>query len=332
MSENLLQVKDLKVWFKKRKNIKTLLKKDQYIKAVDGISFNIKKGEVFGIIGESGCGKSTLAKTIMNLCKAKEGAIYFEEKNIINQSRKKQKELKRKIQMIFQDPYSAINPSFDIYKVLEEPILIHKTIKSKQDRRNNIIEKLENVKLNPAKTYLNRYPHQLSGGQRQRIVTARALMLGPKFLIADEPVSMIDLSTKAEILTMFNDLKEKYELTYLYITHDLSTARYFTDRIAVMYLGKIVELGKPKDIIEAPCHPYTKALIKAVCDPSPKDTNEIKDLPIKGEISSAESIPSGCRFHPRCLYANDKCKTIEPMTIKKENGHEVACHLCEEAD
>lgn len=327
MEEILLEVKDLKVWFSKRKNIKNIFSKREYIKAVDGISFKIKKGEVFGIVGESGCGKTTTAKTLMKLYKPTFGEILFENKNIKDIDNKNINEYKKNVQMIFQDPYSAMNPGFKIEKIIEEPLLIHKLYKNVDERKQAIKKSLEKVKLLPSEEYMKRYPHMLSGGQRQRAVTARALMLSPKLLIADEPVSMIDLSTKAEILKMFKDLKNELGLTYIYITHDLSTARYFTDRIAVMYLGKIVEIGTPENIIDNPYHPYTKALIAAVCDPSPKDTSKLKELPIKGEISSFESIKKGCRFKNRCIYAMDKCAEEEPELKKIKNEHYAACLL-----
>ena len=233
---------------------------------------------------------------------------------------------RRKVQMIFQDPYASMNPRFKIREVLADPLIVHERRSEHDEREKRIIKALEEVKMTPALEFMDRFPHMLSGGQRQRVATARTLILNPEMLVADEPVSMIDLSTRAEILYMMKEVQRDLGLTYLYITHDLSTARYFTDRIAVMYLGRIVELGKADDIIDKPLHPYTKALIEAVPDPDLPQTDVIKELPISGEIPSPANIPSGCRFHTRCPYAIQDCSELpEPELEDVGDGHQHAC-------
>ena len=238
---------------------------------------------------------------------------------------------RREVQMIFQDPYASMNPRFRIRDVLEEPLLIHKVGEDHQARLQMVAKALSEVRLQPPEEFMERFPHMLSGGQRQRAATARSLILNPKFIVADEPVSMIDLSTRAEILHMMKLVQRELQLTYLYITHDLSTARYFTDTIAVMYLGRIVEMGDPDDVIDHPRHPYTMALISAVCEPVSGKVNRIKDVPIKGEVPSAQNIPQGCRFHPRCVYAKDECRNEkEPELEIVEGRHLVACRRYKE--
>ena len=230
--------------------------------------------------------------------------------------------------MIFQDPFSSLNPRFRIFDVLEEPLLIHGIGETKAEREELIYKALEMVKIIPPEDYIGRNPHMLSGGQRQRVAIARALILNPTFIVADEPVSMLDVSIRAEILELMKDLKEKMGVTYLYITHDLSTARYFADYIAVMYLGRIVEMGPAKVVIDNPIHPYTRALLAAVPEPIPERRNIIKEIPIKGEVPSAANIPPGCRFHPRCLYAEKGlCDTKHPQLVEYEHNHWAECHL-----
>ena len=333
MNENIIEVRNLKMWFQKKRSFTDTLKGNKtYIKAVDGVSFDIKKGEVFGLIGESGCGKSTTARLVMKLYEPTEGEVIFNGEDVTHANKERIKMYREEVQMIFQDPYASMNPRFKLRDVLEEALLIHNVEPDREKRKERMINALNEVKLTPAEDYLERYPHMLSGGQRQRAATARALMLFPKVLVADEPVSMIDVSTKAEILQMFKEIQKDMGLTYLYITHDLSTARYFTDRIAVMYLGRIVEMGTPDEIIDNPQHPYTKALVAAVCDLGPGKVNKVKEVPILGEIPSASKIPNGCRFHPRCPFAKDECKNLNEPELEaavingvKNEAHTVAC-------
>ncbi|HPZ62839.1 MAG: ABC transporter ATP-binding protein [Halanaerobiales bacterium] len=327
MSDVIFELKNVKKWFPARRNLGQLLSGERkWIKAVDGVSLKIKRGEIFGLIGESGCGKTTTGKLIMKLMEPSDGQIIFNGEDVTHLDKERLGQYKRNVQMIFQDPYASMNPRFRAVDVLTEPLEIHGIGKSKAEREELAAKALEAVKLTPPEDFLGRYAHMLSGGQRQRLATARTLILSPDFIVADEPVSMIDLSTRAEILHMMKEVQQSMGLTYLYITHDLSTARYFTDRIAVMYLGKIVEMGYADDLIDKAKHPYTKALISAVCEPVSGKVNQSKEVPIKGEIPSAANIPEGCRFHPRCLYAKPECMQGEDPELQEvENGHYVAC-------
>ena len=327
MSEPIIKIENLHKWFPIRRTITQILKGEYvWVKAVDDITFNINHGEIFGLVGESGCGKTTTGKLLMKLLEPTDGKIIFKEKDVTHLEANKLKEYRRNVQMVFQDPYASMNPRFRARDVLEEPLIIHKVGETRAEREKIVRRSLEEVRLIPPEEFMERFPHMLSGGQRQRVATARTLVLSPSMIVADEPVSMIDLSTRAEILYMMKTVQRELGLTYLYITHDLSTARYFTDRIAVMYLGKIVEMGGADEIIDNALHPYTKALITAVCEPIPGKSNTIKEIPIKGEIPSAANIPPGCRFHPRCLYAKLKCKEEEPVFIEIKPGHMVSCH------
>ncbi|MCX7024985.1 MAG: ABC transporter ATP-binding protein [Spirochaetes bacterium] len=301
------------------------------IRAVDGLNFSIRRGEIFGLIGESGSGKTTTGKMVMKLIDPTSGTIVFNGEDVTSIHRQRLQAYRRRVQMIFQDPYASMNPRFKIREVLEEPLVIHRISADRRKRGEMIIKALNEVKMNPPEDYMGRFPHMLSGGQRQRVATARTLILNPMMLVADEPVSMIDLSTRAEILHMMKDVQRDLGLTYLYITHDLSTARYFTDRIAVMYLGRIVEMGPAEEVIDNPIHPYTRALIQAVPEPVTGQVETIKELAISGEIPSPANIPPGCRFHPRCPFAKPECSgQAEPELMDAGKGHFHACRRWKE--
>ena len=329
----LLEVKDLKKHFAPHQSLTQTLagKNRKVVKAVDGISFAIRRGEIFGLIGESGSGKTTIGKLVMKLIEPTSGSIVFDGEDVTVTDKERTQAYRRQVQMIFQDPYASMNPRFKIKDVMDEPLVIHKIEGDHEAHEKMIHKALQEVKINPPEEFMGRYPHMLSGGQRQRIATARTLILNPMMLVADEPVSMIDLSTRAEILHMMKDVQRDLGLSYLYITHDLSTARYFTDRIAVMYLGRIVEMGRAEDLIDNPLHPYTKALIEAVPEPRTGKVDVIKELPISGEIPSPANIPSGCRFHTRCPYATPECSSeAEPELMDVGNGHFHACRRYKE--
>ena len=321
-AEPLLSVQGLARQFRARR---------QVVRAVDGVSFHLDRGEILGLIGESGCGKTTTGRLVVKLLSPTAGAIRFEGADITGFSRAETASYRRRAQMIFQDPYASMNPRFRIRDVMAEPLLIHGIGRSRSEREEMMRAALAEVKLEPTGDYLDRFPHMLSGGQRQRVATARTLILSPALLVADEPVSMIDLSTRAEILSLMKQVQRARRLSYLYITHDISTARFFTDRLAVMYLGRIVEIGTPDDIVDRPAHPYTRALISAVCEPSPGRVATIRKLPIHGEIPSAAAIPSGCRFHPRCIFATEECRRApEPELADVGPDHRAACRRWKE--
>jgi len=331
-ADTVLEVRHLRKEFQVRRHLAEVARVEHVVvKAVDDVSFQIKRGEILGLVGESGCGKTTTGKMIMKLITPTSGSMTIDGHEVVETGHAEEIAYRRKVQMVYQDPYASLNPRFKVRDVLEEPLLIHHIGHSRAERAQRIIEVMNKVKMTPVEDFMERYPHMLSGGQRQRIATARTLILAPSIIVADEPVSMIDLSTRAEILAMMKAVQQEMELSLLYITHDISTARYFTNRIAVMYLGRIVEIGPSDDVIDSPAHPYTRALIEAVCEPLSGKQNRLKDLPIKGEIPSAADIPPGCRFHPRCPFAQAACwEQAEPELMEVGPGHFAACRRWKE--
>ncbi|MCM3161701.1 dipeptide ABC transporter ATP-binding protein [Metabacillus litoralis] len=319
MTELLLQVNGLKKYFPINGGL--LGKKQGEVKAVDDLSFFVKKGETLGIVGESGCGKSTTGRLLMRLIEASDGSIIFEDKDLRNLSKTELRKTRRDIQMVFQDPYASLNPRHSIEKILEEPLIVH-GIGSKEERKKRVQEMLEIVGL--SSYHARRYPHQFSGGQRQRIGIAKALMTKPKLIIADEPVSALDVSIQAQVLNLMKDIQNEFQLTYIFIAHDLGVVRHISDRVGVMYLGRLIELSDSEELYTNPMHPYTQALLSAVPIADPENNRE--RITITGEIPSPSNPPAGCAFHTRCSECMDICKTTRPE-YKNINGHFVACHL-----
>jgi oligopeptide transport system ATP-binding protein len=315
----LLEIKNLKKYFTINKNI--FRGSQQLLKAVDGISIDIKKGETFGLVGESGCGKTTIGRTIVRLYEPTSGEIIFDNNDIVQKS---VKPYRKRIQMIFQDPYSSLNPRMTVSDIIGEPIDIHGLYKG-SERKDVIRRLIETVGLNS--NHANRYPHEFSGGQRQRIGIARALAVNPEFIICDEPISALDVSIQAQIINMLEDLQNTLGLTYLFIAHDLSMVKHISDRVGVMYLGKIVELASSNQLYSMPSHPYTKALLSAIPIPNPDLNNHRKRIILEGDVPSPVNPPSGCRFRPRCKHAMKKCMEDEPAFKEISPNHMCACHL-----
>lgn len=320
MAENLLEIKDLKKYFPVKGGFRS--KKDIFVKAVDGVSLNVEKGEVLGLVGESGCGKSTLVNTVLNLTEPTEGKVIFDGKSMYDLDKKELREIRKYIQIVFQDPFWSLNPRMLVKDVIGEPLSVQTNMNSIE-----ILEKVEELldMVGLPKDGAYRFPHEFSGGQRQRIAIARALSLMPKLVVLDEPTSSIDIVSQAQILELLEVLKEKFDLTYIVISHDLSVVSYMSDKIAVMYLGKLMEYGDTEIIFEHPMHPYTEALFAAIPDIDTDDVDDIKTL--EGSVPSAINPPKGCRFHTRCPYVNEICKTKEPELRSLHDGRIIACHL-----
>lgn len=293
------------------------------VHATSNVNIQIMEGETFALVGESGCGKSTLGRLLIRLLEPTKGHVEFEGVNINELKSNDMRELRKKMQIIFQDPYASINPRMDVYNIIAEPLVTHKICATKKDTKEMVKGLMKKVGIRPE--FINRYPHQFSGGQRQRIGIARALALQPKLIVCDEPVSALDVSIQSQILNLLHDLQDEFKLTYLFISHDLSVVRYISDRVCVMFLGKVCEIGNTEDIFTSPLHPYTKFLIDAVPKPDPTLRKENKQL-LQGEIPSPVNPPSGCRFHTRCPYVKDICKEKEPE-MKNFDGRQAACFL-----
>jgi len=320
MTEEILQVNKLKKHFDVRRN--------QVVKAVDGVTFHVNKGETFGLVGESGCGKSTIGRTIMGLYEKTEGEVIFEGKVIHDLNAKEKNALYRQMQMIFQDPYASLNPRSTVKEIIAEPMEVHGLYKSNQERLEKVYQLLEEVGLN--RDHANRYPHEFSGGQRQRIGIARALALDPNFIIADEPISALDVSVQAQVVNLLKRLQDEKGLTFLFIAHDLSMVKQISDRIGVMYLGHLVELTSSDNLYENPLHPYTRALLSAIPIPDPDIEEKRERIILEGELPSPINPPSGCTFRTRCPFAMDVCAEKEPIWQEVSENHYVACHLYDE--
>jgi peptide/nickel transport system ATP-binding protein len=322
-AEPVLAVRDLHVWFDLRR---WGFARAGVVRAVDGVSFALGPGEAVALVGESGCGKSTLARTILGLYRPVRGEVVFAGKRLSDLSGREMHRYRSQVGYVQQDPYGALPPFMSVRRILGEPLVINK-VRSKVQREQRIREALEEVKLAPVDDFLHKFPHMLSGGQQQRLVVARAMLMRPSLLVADEPVSMLDASVRVEILELLESLRRLHNLTLIYITHDLSTARYFVDRIMVMYAGKIVEQAGVEELLDSPLHPYTRALIAAIPDPDPANAAILKDVP-PGEPPNLLHPPSGCRFHPRCPeFIKGLCDVKEPPEFQPQSGHLAACWL-----
>ena len=325
--DEVLRVENLKKWYPLKKGFfeTVLSRSEDFVKAVDGVSFTLKKGEVFALVGESGSGKTTLGKVVLRLTDATGGAVYFHNTDITKLKPKEMKPLRREMQIVFQDPFESLNPRMIIKEIVAEPLRVQHVAKGEREIEERVKAMLDSVELVPPEEFLYRFPHELSGGQRQRVAVARAYILKPSFVVADEPVSMLDVSIRAEIINLMLDLVQKTSSSIIFITHDIALAKHIADRISVMYLGKIMESAASEELVDKPLHPYTQALISAVPVPDP-DSKRTQDV-ISGEIPSPVDPPTGCRFHTRCPYAHERCVNEEPVLVEVEKNHYCACHL-----
>lgn len=320
MSDTLLRVEDLKIYYPVAGSG---FGKKEFVKAVDGVTFEVKKGEVFGIVGESGCGKSTLGRGVCKLENLTSGHVYLDGEDITEYNDRRMRSIRKKVQMVFQDPYASLNPRMSVFDIIAEPLLVHHLYQDKADLEKKVLDLLHRVGLDDY--HANRYPHEFSGGQRQRIGIARALAVEPSLIIADEPVSALDVSIQAQVLNLLNELKHDLDLTYIFVAHDLSVVEYISDRVGVMYLGNFVEVGEKEKIYSNPMHPYTQALLSAV--PVPDPTAKRERILLEGSIPSAHKPPAGCKFHTRCPKCMECCKTQAPERYEVDDGHYVYCHL-----
>ena len=320
MSDTLLRVEDLKIYYPVAGSG---FGKKEFVKAVDGVTFEVKKGEVFGIVGESGCGKSTLGRGVCKLENLTSGHVYLDGEDITEYNDRRMRSVRKKVQMVFQDPYMSLNPRMSVFDIIAEPLLAHHLYQDKADLEKKVLDLLHRVGLDDY--HANRYSHEFSGGQRQRIGIARALAVEPSLIIADEPVSALDVSIQAQVLNLLNELKHDLDLTYIFVAHDLSVVEYISDRVGVMYLGNFVEVGEKEKIYSNPMHPYTQALLSAV--PVPDPTAKRERILLEGSIPSAHKPPTGCKFHTRCPKCMECCKTQAPERYEVDDGHYVYCHL-----
>ena len=320
MSDTLLRVEDLKIYYPVAGSG---FGKKEFVKSVDGVTFEVKKGEVFGIVGESGCGKSTLGRGVCKLENLTSGHVYLDGEDITEYNDRRMRSIRKKVQMVFQDPYASLNPRMSVFDIIAEPLLVHHLYQDKADLEKKVLDLLHRVGLDDY--HANRYPHEFSGGQRQRIGIARALAVEPSLIIADEPVSALDVSIQAQVLNLLNELKHDLDLTYIFVAHDLSVVEYISDRVGVMYLGNFVEVGEKEKIYSNPMHPYTQALLSAV--PVPDPTAKRERILLEGSIPSAHKPPTGCKFHTRCPKCMECCKTQAPERYEVDDGHYVYCHL-----
>lgn len=320
MSDTLLRVEDLKIYYPVAGSG---FGKKEFVKAVDGVTFEVKKGEVFGIVGESGCGKSTLGRGVCKLENLTSGHVYLDGEDITEYNDRRMRSVRKKVQMVFQDPYASLNPRMSVFDIIAEPLLVHHLYQDKAELEKKVLDLLHRVGLDDY--HANRYPHEFSGGQRQRIGIARALAVEPSLIIADEPVSALDVSIQAQVLNLLNELKHDLDLTYIFVAHDLSVVEYISDRVGVMYLGNFVEVGEKEKIYSNPMHPYTQALLSAV--PVPDPTAKRERILLEGSIPSAHKPPTGCKFHTRCPKCMECCKTQAPERYEVDDGHYVYCHL-----
>lgn len=325
-AEKILEVRGLKKYFEAGRPSLFSRKTDQ-VRAVDGVDLTLHRSEAIALVGESGCGKSTLALLLMGLEDPSDGSILFEGRDVTYLNDTQRKPLRRKIQMVFQDPYESLNPTQTIEEIIMEPLIVHNIANNYEERKKRVKQALEDSGLKPAETYMPRFPHQLSGGQRQRVVIASALVLEPELLVADEPVSMLDVSIRAEIINLLAELQKSRNISVIFITHDLGTVGFFANRVAVMYLGRIIEIGSMNDVLKNTKHPYSQALLSVIPVPNPRLRK--KRIILQGETPNPIDLPSGCRFHPRCPIAQPQCKQNDPQFVNISATHQAACLLLE---
>jgi oligopeptide/dipeptide ABC transporter ATP-binding protein len=325
-NDYIIEVRNLKKYFRAGRP-GWFSRNENFVHAVDDVDLKLKRGEVIALVGESGCGKSTLSLTLMGLEEATEGTIIFEGKDVTHAGARERKAMRQRIQMVFQDPYESLNPTQTIEEIVTEPLVVHGLGSNAEERRARVVSALEDAGLKPAEDYLYRFPHQLSGGQRQRVVIAGALVLEPHLLLADEPVSMLDVSIRAEIINLLADLRKSRNISVIFITHDLGTVGFFADRVAVMYLGRIVEIGTMSEVLKEPKHPYTQALLSVIPVPNPRMRK--KRIILQGETPNPIDLPTGCRFHPRCPVAIEVCRESDPRLMDVSDTHQAACLLLE---